>query len=159
MKEEIKAGLWAAACVLLIALDRLTKAWAVRALAGRGATAVWPGVFHFRYAENTGAAFGLFGGFRWVNVLLTFAFVLVAGAMILRHREKPGVLPFGALLMAGGLSHLYDRLFGRCIVDFIEVEFMRFAIFNVADICICVGAIGLTCACLWQENRVRSKEQ
>lgn len=158
MKKKTRVGVWMAVCALMIALDRLSKVWAVRALSGRGAMAVWPGLFHFRYVENTGAAFGLFGGMRGLNVLLTFAFVWIAGMVIWRRREKPGVLPFGALLMAGGISHLYDRLIGRNIVDFIEVEFMRFAIFNVADICICAGAVGLTCAYLWQENRVRSGE-
>ena len=159
MKTRSRAGIWMGVCALLIALDRLSKAWASQVLRAQpgGEMVVWPGVFHFHYTQNTGAAFGMLSGLRWLNVALTFLFLLVMGVVIWRMRDCRGILPAGALVMAGGLSHLYDRLIGGGIVDFIEIDFVRFAIFNVADICICVGAVAFTLAYLLQDHRIRSE--
>ena len=54
--------------------------------------------------------------------------------------------------MGGGLGNLYDRLIYGAVIDFIEVTFVRFAVFNVADICICVGAALAMIAMLMEEK-------
>ena len=55
--------------------------------------------------------------------------------------DAPGLFRAGLWLIAGGgLGNLYDRLaYGR-VIDFLEPAFVRFAVFNVADVCVCVGA-------------------
>jgi len=156
MKRKMIIG--GALCVLLILIDRLTKAWAagvLRALPG-GRMAVLPGLFGFRYAENTGAAFGMLAGMRLLNALLTLALLVALAIFLWRMRREKGFILSGAVVMAGGVSHLYDRLLGNNIVDFIELEFIRFPIFNVADICICAGAVLLAAAYLIYENKTRS---
>lgn len=126
---------------LLIA-DRLTKAWAAADLMGRRMIVI-PHVLSFAYTENTGAAFGLLSGMRVLNGILTLALMIGLGIFIWRNRHSTGMLVSGAVVMAGGVSHLYDRLLGRNIIDFIKLEFIDFPIFNVADICICCGAVAL----------------
>lgn len=156
MKRRMVFG--GALCVLLVLIDRLTKAWAagaLRALPG-GRMDVFPGIVGFRYAENTGAAFGMLSGMRLLNALLTLILLAVLAVFLWRMRREKGFVISGAIVMAGGLSHLYDRLLGRNIIDFIELEFIRFPIFNVADICICAGAVWLAAAYLLYENKTRS---
>lgn len=145
------------ACALLIALDRLTKAWAVRTLPGDPLEII-PGWLSLRYAENTGAAFGMLSGMRLLNALLTLALLVCLAVFVWRLRREKGMLASGAVVMAGGLSHLYDRLLGKNIVDFISLDIINFPIFNVADICICAGVCLLAIAYVRYENNTRSKQ-
>lgn len=145
-------------CALLLGLDRMSKAWAsnvLRALPGGEMSAV-PGLFSLHYVENTGAAFGMLSGMRLVNALLTMALLAALAVFLWRMRREKGFLISGAIVMAGGFSHLYDRLLGQNIVDFIELEFIRFPIFNVADICICTGAVLLAAAYILYDTKIRS---
>ena len=45
------------------------------------------------------------------------------------------------LMIAGGIGNFIDRLLFQKVTDFIELEFMQFAIFNFADMCLVVGVI------------------
>ena len=46
------------------------------------------------------------------------------------------------LILAGGIGNLIDRVLNGEVVDYINLLFMQFAVFNFADICVCVG-VGL----------------
>ena len=61
------------------------------------------------------------------------------------------------MIAAGGVSNLFDRLTYGFVVDFIEFDFVNFAIFNVSDVFICVGA-GLLFMALWLEERKKEKQ-
>ena len=123
-----------------VAADRLSKAWASRTLAGRGSVPALPGLLNAHYARNTGAAFSAMSGRTGLLTLLTA--LLLAGVCAWLLLKRPtGLLRTGLwLVLAGGLSNLYDRAVYGYVVDFIEFAFVRFAIFNVADVCICLGA-------------------
>ena len=130
-------GWWIA---LLAALaDRLTKLMAARL--PRGVTPLIPGVVNLRPVRNRGMAFSMLSGQSLALTLLTAA--LIAGIVVwllLRH-DAPKLMRAGLWLIAGGgLGNLYDRLTLGSVSDFIELAFVRFAVFNVADVCICVGA-------------------
>ena len=140
---------------LLIA-DRLTKAWAAQVLIA-GRIPVIPHVLSFAYTENTGAAFGLFSGMRILNGIMTLILLIGLAAFVWQNRRAKGMLASGAIVMAGGISHLYDRLLGRNIIDFIKLEFINFPIFNVADICICCGAVLLAAAYILDERKRSNK--
>lgn len=120
-------------------LDRATKEWAMRAM--DGSVVLWPGMLRFVYVENTGAAFGLFKEHTgWLAVLTAVALAGLVVFLLKKGRDLP-VWPRAALwLMTGGaLGNLFDRIVYGCVVDFIEVLFFRFPVFNVADICVCTG--------------------
>ena len=69
-------------------------------------------------------------------------------------RAGPRLLRAGLwLIVGGGLGNLYDRLTRGGVADFIELAFVRFAVFNVADICICVGAALAALGVLMTERR------
>ena len=142
-------------------LDRLTKAWAVQVLkpmaelgvAPGGGIALWPGVVQLRYAENTGAAFSLFAGGGWLLIAVT-AVLLVLLAGYLTVRRPRGCMAWGmGLILAGGASNFYDRVAFGYVVDFVEPAFVRFAVFNLADVWVCAGVLLVAIAVLREERR------
>ena len=137
--------LMAVFCVGAVALDQLTKYWVVQNIQPFEQIPVIPGIFHLTYTENTGAAFSSLEGQRWLFVLVLLAF---AAFIIWEFPKKR--LAFTNLerwmivsIFAGGVGNMIDRLYQGFVVDMIEVEFMRFAVFNVADIFITCGCIAL----------------
>lgn len=130
-------GWWIALLAALV--DRLSKV-AVARLIPR-ATALLPGILNLRPVENRGMAFSLLSG---QSLLLTvFTALLIAGlaAWLVARPDEPRLTRAGLwLIVGGGLGNLYDRLTAGGVADFIELAFVRFAVFNVADVCICVGA-------------------
>ena len=130
-------GWWVA---LLAALaDRLTKVLVAR-LCPRGGALI-PGIINLRPVENRGIAFSMLSGQGLALALFTAALIAGLVAWLVSHPDAPGLLRTGLWLIAGGgLGNLYDRLTTGGVSDFIELAFVRFAVFNVADICICVGA-------------------
>ena len=129
--------------LLLIAVDRLTKYMAENWLLRQsgGAAAALPGVFQFRYAENTGVAFSFLSDSRWLIVAANL--VLIAAVLAYLYVKKPRsrLLKLGlCMVAAGGIGNMIDRIALGYVIDFIELTFMRFAVFNFADICVSVGA-------------------
>ena len=146
----IKKLLWGAAVAApaLIA-DRLTKIWAA---AARPAQELIPGVVAVHYAENTGAAFSAFSGAAWLVTGASAALILAVTALLAADNKMNRWARLGLwLVVAGGLGNLYDRLAYGYVVDFIELLFIDFAIFNVADICVCCGAVIAAAALLVQD--------
>lgn len=152
------SGIWIAA--LAAALDRITKVLVVMrrnamALNGRADLFNVPGLFSIQYVENTGVAFSLLGnGGAAVTVLTALMAAAVAAWLILRPDGQPKWARAGLWMVAGGgLGNVYDRIAYGCVIDFINLEFMRFAIFNVADVFIVCGAILAIAALLIDERR------
>ena len=118
------------------------------------------GIFHFTYVQNFGAAFSSLQGMRWLFVAL---FAALTVAVLWEYRKKS--MPFStferwciAAIYAGGLGNVIDRVRLGYVVDMIEVEFMNFAVFNVADCFITCGCI-LMMASLLFVNKAFWKEE
>ena len=135
--------LYAIWTLALVALDRLTKIWAGQRLLGRhgGLMEALPGVFRFHYAENTGVAFSMLSDGRWLIIALNFVMIAAVIAYLAVKKPKSRLIRMGLLMVAaGGAGNLIDRIALGYVIDFIELTFMRFAVFNVADICVSLGA-------------------
>lgn len=127
----------------IVAVDQLSKFWTVANIPLYGQIPVIDGLFHLTYAQNTGAAFSAFEGAQWLFVLV---FVLLTAGILWEFPKKK--MPFTTLerwcivaIYGGGIGNMIDRLWLGYVVDMIEVEFMNFAVFNVADSFITCGAI------------------
>lgn len=127
----------------IVAADQLFKAWIVSAIPLSGQIPVIDGLFHLTYVQNTGAAFSSFQGAQWLFVLI---FLLLTVAIIWEFPKKK--MPFTTLerwcivaIYAGGIGNMIDRLRFGYVIDMIEVEFMNFAVFNIADSFITCGCI------------------
>ena len=131
------SGWWIA---LLAALaDRLSKAAVLRP--GAAAGALIPGLLNVRPTTNRGMAFSLFSGQGAALALLTLVLVAAMTGWLIARPGAPKLFRAGLwLIVGGGLGNLYDRLAHGGVTDFLDLAFVRFAVFNVADVCICAGA-------------------
>jgi len=127
-------------------MDQSSKAWAIRSLRFRDQTIIG-GVLDFVYAENPGIAFGQLqegGAFgRWFFVVLAaLAATAVFVYFVRTSRTDDRVLGACALLLAGILGNLTDRVRLGFVIDFISVHAgqYRWPAFNVADASILIGA-------------------
>ena len=96
------------------------------------------------YVQNTGAAFSLFQEHTWVLAVVS---LVVAVLLILALIKKIFTRPWGvislAVVLAGAVGNLIDRVFLGFVTDMFQTTFMNFAVFNVADICVVLGGISL----------------
>ncbi len=138
-------------CGILVWLDALSKKWAYTTLYSEyaGKKSFIPGLLGFVYAENTGAAWSILEDAPGVFITLSIITVIAITVYIF-VASKTNILLRSALLLllSGGVGNLVDRLFrtgshfgnrNGYVVDFLNFEFMDFPIFNVADVCVCVG--------------------
>ncbi|MEX2467831.1 MAG: signal peptidase II [Gemmatimonadota bacterium] len=150
---------------VVLALDLVTKSWALRALAFERSE-LFGGLVPLTLAFNKGAAFGISVGddSRWLFVPITFLALGLLGVLF-KQAEHRDFLRIGAisLVVSGALGNLYDRLrWDRGVVDFlgpIDLGFWYFPIFNVADIAITCGAIMLAISFWFEERRESARER
>ena len=137
-----------------ILLDRITKQAAASALAPHGVHHAIKGVLSWAYTENRGAAFSMLSGRNILLVLLPIVLIAALFIYLLRHPDNPVLERAGIwCIIAGGLGNLWDRLAYGCVIDFIRLDFVNFAIFNVADIFVCCGAAAVVLSVLLSEGR------
>jgi signal peptidase II len=152
-----KAITFAATLLLVVGMDVWTKRWALEALAGGGRESLG-GLVPLTLAFNNGAAFSLSVGSasRWFFIVLTLAALGVLGVLLRGARAGDRLRIFSvSLVTAGALGNLVDRIrWDLGVVDFIgpiNLGFMHWPIFNVADMAITTGA-ALLAISLWQED-------
>jgi len=142
-------------------LDQSSKAWAVRKLRFGDTRTLIEGFFDFVYTENRGIAFGQLqegGAFgRWFFVVLA----AVAAVAVLYYffrvpRSDDRVLGACALLLAGILGNLTDRVRFGYVIDFIVLHAGKYhwPTFNVADATICIGALLLAFDMIFSKKTV-----
>lgn len=129
---------------LVVLLDQFFKRWIVGTLELGDRMDLIPGVIGLWHTQNSGAAFGILAGQRWLLAAIAFVSCIILIFILLRYNEGFwGTLGLGAVL-GGAAGNLIDRLWpggGGYVVDMFETLFMQFAIFNIADIFIVLGFI------------------
>lgn len=137
--------LMALAAAGIVAADQIVKYLVVSGIALHSQVPVIEGLFHLTYVQNDGAAFSMLKGQQWLFALM---FAVLTVAVIWEFWKKK--MPFTgfdrwciAAIWAGGLGNMIDRLRLGYVVDMIEVEFMQFPVFNVADCFITCGCFAL----------------
>ena len=128
-----------------VALDQFTKYLVVKNIPLHGFKNAIDGLFHLTYVQNTGAAFSSFEGMRWLFILI---FALFTAFLIWEFTKKSwGFSPlerwFLVAVYAGGLGNMIDRVRLGFVVDMIDLDFMDFPVFNIADCFITCGCIAL----------------
>ena len=128
---------------ILIIVDRMSKYLAAIYLAGNGGIVIVPGLLGLRYVQNTGAAFSILSGKTEILIAVTsvalaaLAYYIFAGKCE-NNAEKACLL----LIFSGGIGNLIDRVAQGYVIDYFEFLFMDFAVFNMADVYVCLG-VGL----------------
>src|SRR6478672_7990389 len=128
-------------------IDQITKAWAARVLRFYGDTPVISGFLNLAYAQNTGVAFSMLDDHgdsgRWgLSIVAFVAATLVLYFFWRTPRTDDRILGALALLLAGIAGNVCDRMRLGFVVDWVDVQFgtWHYPTFNVADMCICIGA-------------------
>ena len=144
--------------ILVLALDQMTK-FLIRANFIVGETLpMIPDILHLTYVRNTGAAFSMFRNMPVVTVgfpILMVILCLAASVYFYRRKERiPAALC--ALISAGGMGNLIDRLMLGYVTDMID--FRVFPVFKVADIAVTVGCVLLALWILKTEDRGKGEQ-
>lgn len=129
---------------VLVAIDQIVKAF-VRANIPLGTSIPFlPGVMDLAYVQNTGAAFSLFEGRTWILSIISLVIsVILAAALALKLFKRPFPRLALALVLAGAVGNLIDRMLLGFVTDMFQTTFINFAVFNVADICVVLGGIAV----------------
>ncbi|MCC5598140.1 signal peptidase II [Nostoc favosum] len=139
---------WIAAFIAFF-LDQITKYWVVQTFSLGQTLPLLPGIFHFTYVTNTGAAFSLLSGkvewLRWLS--LGVSLVLIALALFGPTLNLWDQLGYG-LILGGAMGNGIDRFVLGYVVDFLDFRLINFAVFNVADSFISIGIVCLLIASL-----------
>lgn len=153
MKTWIKIFLFCISAFLFIGCDRATKDMAKEHLKDKESISYLHNSFTLQYVENTGAAMSLGDGLpTTINLLLLsilpLGFLLfLFGYTIKKIKEINLLKMFSiALIFAGGIGNIIDRIiYDRHVPDFMILSFknLRTGVFNVADVCVTAGVIGL----------------
>ncbi|WP_219967679.1 signal peptidase II [Streptococcus gordonii] len=127
---------------LLIILDQLVK-WAVVSNIKLGEVKGFiPSIMSLTYLQNTGAAFSILENQQWLFTIITL--LVIGGAIwyLIKNIKGSFWLISGlTLIIAGGLGNFIDRLRQGFVVDMFQVDFINFAVFNVADTYLTFGVL------------------
>ena len=124
-----------------ILLDQLTKWLAVRFLEPIDTCPLLEGVLHLTYAENRGAAFGMLANNRWIFLIVSSVAILAMIGYLFSGLSEGKLAGISlAMLISGGIGNMIDRVALGYVVDFFDFTLINFAVFNVADIFVTVGA-------------------
>ena len=147
-----KRGIVAVIVLLLIALDQLVKSYIVQQIP-LGEVRSWiPNFVSLTYLQNRGAAFSILQDQQWLFAIITLVVMVAAIWYLHKHMEDSLWMVLGlTLIIAGGLGNFIDRVSKGFVVDMIHLDFINFAIFNVADSYLTVGVIILLIAMLKEE--------
>lgn len=138
--------------LLLILLDQAVKGYVVKEIPLGGMRRFIPKVVSLTYLKNSGAAFSMLENQQWFFTIITLIAMGAAFVYLYRHIKGSIWLLLGlALIISGGIGNFIDRLRQGFVVDMFHLDFMNFAIFNVADIYLTIG-VGLLLIYLLREE-------
>ncbi|MBQ0092459.1 MAG: signal peptidase II [Clostridiales bacterium] len=143
-----------------VALDQITKLIVVSSMKLHEEVPFLPGFIRFYRTENTGAAFSLFADHRWVFMVFSgIAMAAIAVILVKWYRRHPLLTASLAMILGGGIGNMIDRVANGYVVDFIDFQFMNFAVFNVADIFVTCGSVLLAVYILLFEAKAEPKQK
>ena len=140
----------------LYALDQWTKQLVLRFISPDEPRIVISNFFHLVDVTNTGAAFGSFRNNNTFFIAISAVALLIVVALLVRRRSRDILRDVSlALLLAGVLGNLTDRLLYGHVIDFLLFDLhIRFAnpwpAFNVADSCISIAVVLFVVHSIWQ---------
>ena len=140
--KKIHKIFFAVVILLTVGLDQLVKYLSVVFLKPIDTFPIIRNVFHLTYCENTGAAFSMLSGARIFFIVITAVFIVLLVWLMYSDRvQNVGAAYTMAIISAGGIGNLIDRILNGYVVDMFDFKLINFAIFNVADIAVTCGAV------------------
>jgi signal peptidase II len=147
---------------VLILFDQLVKEWVVATYPLRGPGQYIGLGFYFTYEQNTGAAFSIFRGNPFaLGMLSAVVSAAILTYLVVRWKAVPRLQRYAlASILAGAIGNMIDRFRLGYVVDFIHFSIpqFNFAVFNIADSCVVIGAILLIASSLFSSRQEQGKE-
>ena len=146
-----------AACV---AGDQLLKGWVVTHLAVGESAPLLPGVVQLTRLHNTGAAWSSFSGKTGLLAAVTIVLMLVVAWLLVKRivRHPLGVTA-GVLVLGGGIGNVIDRVCRGYVVDMLDLQFVDYPIFNLADCFVVIGVVLGAAYYLWCYDKYDKKKE
>lgn len=148
--------------ILLVGIDQLIKFLVDVYLKPAGSKLVIPGVLQLRYLENDGAMMGFMVGKTTAMTVLAIICMLVVLVVIYSGCLSSKIdYVCVVLIAAGGLGNIIDRIFRGFVIDYIEVLFVDFYVFNFADClitCAAFAVIFYQIYCLLKERKTKKEK-
>lgn len=146
----------------LVGIDQIIKYYVDLYLKPIGSVNVIEKVLQFSYYENDGAMMGLMNGKTLTMTVLALICLVVIVFVIFSGKIKFGIDYCCIVLMiSGGLGNIIDRIFRGYVIDYIEVLFVDFYIFNFADCLVTCAAIVMICNQIYEiikENKAKKEK-
>ncbi|MFC5631450.1 MULTISPECIES: signal peptidase II [Streptococcus] len=140
------------AIIGLIILDQLSKFWIIEHIDLGQVQSFLSPIFSLTYVRNYGAAFSMLQNQQWFFALVTVVVIGAAIYYLIKNIKGSWLLLLGLILViSGGLGNFIDRVRLGYVVDMVHLDFVDFAIFNVADSYLTVGVAVLALA-LWKDE-------
>lgn len=125
---------------VIIGLDQLMKFWTVENFFIGQEQSLIPNVFSLTYLQNTGGAFSLLEGQRIFFIIISIVAVIVVVYFLHKYLKESKWLTIGlSLFLAGAIGNFIDRFRLGYVVDMFQLDFVRFPIFNIADVALTIG--------------------
>lgn len=139
--------------ILLIALDQAIKYYIVSNFSLGQVRKFIPKLVSLTYLQNTGAAFSIMENQQWFFALVTCIVIGAAIWYLIKNIQASKWMLSGLILIiAGGVGNFIDRIQQGFVVDMFQLDFVNFAIFNVADIYLTFGVAILLLVILKEEK-------
>ena len=144
--------------IAVVVFDQVSKAIVINNLELYGEAGFIPHIISFYHTRNTGAAFSSFSDKPWVFMVLSFAAMAATVFVLIKEYRRHRLLTVSlAMILGGGIGNMIDRIGLGYVTDFLRFDFVDFAIFNVADSFITVGAVLLGVYILVFEPKVEKR--
>ena len=139
--------------VALITLDQWVKFEIVKNIQLGGVKPFIPKILSLTYLRNTGAAFSILENQQWLFAVITLVVIGAAIWYLSKHiKGSVWLLSALSLIIAGGIGNFIDRMRQGFVVDMFQLDFINFAIFNVADSYLTIGVLVLIVMMLKEED-------
>ncbi|MGM9551797.1 MAG: signal peptidase II [Clostridia bacterium] len=137
----VKYSVFSLIAVIICVLDQATKSYIASTFITGETRNVISGILNFTYVKNKGAAFGMLQGQKVAFLVLTVVVFVAAIWYIGKHRPESSLFLCAiSFILSGAVGNAIDRVMLGFVRDFIEVAFINFPVFNIADCAICIGA-------------------
>ena len=140
--KRAKQVLYLVISLLVVVADQWLKNYIVTNFKIGDEKTIIPGILSFTYLQNDGAAWNIFSGQMILFYLISIAAIAVVVYYLFNPKYKNWLFDTGLALVLGGIvGNFIDRLHLKYVIDMLQLDFVQFNIFNIADSAITVGIV------------------
>lgn len=126
---------------IIVLIDQVSK-YLTQAYVDLGQQIEWiPGLLSITHIHNTGAAWSILEGQMWFFYIVTVIVVVMIIYYMQQMKNEPLLKTGLAFILGGAVGNFIDRLMHQYVIDMIQLDFIDFPIFNLADTALTIGVI------------------